>query len=77
MPACGVVAGDVSDQDAVDQAIEGQDAVISVLGVPYQKETVTVYSQGAANIIQAAKKHALRRLVAVTSMATLNESAPG
>jgi len=41
------------------------------------RHAVTVYSQGAANIIQAAKKHALRRLVAVTSMATLNESAPG
>ncbi|MGW5557454.1 NAD(P)-dependent oxidoreductase [Micromonospora sp. NPDC003944] len=72
-----VVGTDVLDAAAVDAVIAGQHAVISSLGVPYTKETVRVYSQGAANIIAAMKDHGLRRLVCVTSTGTTGEHAEG
>ena len=76
-PGLRVVGADVMDAAAVDAAIEGQEAVISTVGVPYTKETVRVWSQGGANIIAAMKDHGLRRLVCVTSTGTTNEHAPG
>ncbi|MEU7612606.1 SDR family oxidoreductase [Micromonospora sp. NPDC049204] len=72
-----VVGTDVLNAAAVDAVIAGQQAVISSLGVPYTKETVRVYSQGAANIIAAMKDHGLRRLVCVTSTGTTGEHAEG
>ena len=41
------------DAAAVAAAIDGSDAVISTLGVPFGKQPVTVYSDGASNIITA------------------------
>ncbi|MFF0153640.1 NAD(P)-dependent oxidoreductase [Micromonospora sp. NPDC005203] len=72
-----VVGTDVLDAAAVDAVIAGQQAVISSLGIPYTKQTVRVYSQGAANIIAAMKDHGLRRLVCVTSTGTTGEHAEG
>jgi putative NADH-flavin reductase len=72
-----VVGADVLDAAAVDAVIAEQDAVISSIGVPYTKETVRVYSQGAANIIAAMKDHGVRRLVCVTSTGTTGEHAEG
>lgn len=65
-----VMQGDVHDLPAVEQAIAGQDAVLSSLGVPFTRKPVTVYSEGMANIMQAMQHHGVRRLVAVTSSAT-------
>ncbi|MBQ1041636.1 MULTISPECIES: NAD(P)-dependent oxidoreductase [unclassified Micromonospora] len=72
-----VVGADVLDAAAVDAAVAGQQAVISALGVPYTKETVRTYSQGAANMIAAMRAHGLRRLVCVTSTGTSGEHAEG
>src|SRR4029077_7774494 len=46
-----VVAGDVHDAAAVASAIDGVDAVVSTLGVPFAKTPVTVYSGGVINIM--------------------------
>src|SRR2546430_10728195 len=46
-----VVAGDVHDAAAVASAIDGTDAVLSTLGVPFAKSPVTVYSGGVTNIM--------------------------
>jgi putative NADH-flavin reductase len=62
--------GDVLDLPSIEQVVVGQDAVLSILGVPYSRKPITVYSQGTANIIQAMKHHGLRRLVCVSSGAT-------
>ena len=64
-----VMQGDVFDLAAVEQAVAGQDAVLSTLGVPFSREPITVYSQGVAHIVQAMKQYGVRRLVCVSSSA--------
>ena len=65
-----VMGGDVYDLAAVKQAVAGQDAVLSSLGVPFTRKPITIYSQGISNIIEAMKHHGVRRLICVTSSAT-------
>jgi putative NADH-flavin reductase len=62
-----VVGADVADADAVDAAIAGSDAVLSALGVSYSRKPISVYSQGATNIIAAMHRHGVKRLVVVSS----------
>jgi putative NADH-flavin reductase len=64
-----VAAGDVHDSAAVASAIEGTDAVLSTLGVPFAKTPISVYSDGAANIIAGMHEAGIKRLVCVTSSA--------
>lgn len=66
-----VVGADVTDFDAVDAAIAGAGAgaVLSSVGVPFSRDPINVYSVGAANIIAAMERHALHRLVIVSSAA--------
>ncbi|HEU0028090.1 MAG TPA: NAD(P)H-binding protein, partial [Ktedonobacterales bacterium] len=47
----------------------GQDAILSVLGVPFSRNPITVYSQGVAHIVQAMKRYGVRRIVCVSSSA--------
>ena len=54
---------------AVTAAIDGSDAVVSILGVPFTKQPVTVYSDGITNIVAAMHTSGTKRLVAVTSAA--------
>ena len=65
-----VMRGDVFDRSSVEQAVAGQDAVLSTLGVPYSRKTITLYSQGIAHIVQAMNYYRVRRLVCVSSSAT-------
>ena len=65
-----VLRGDVFDLASVEQAVAGQDAVLSTLGVPFSRKPIAVYSQGAANIIAAMNRYGVRRLVCVSSSAT-------
>ncbi len=60
-----VMRGDVFDLPSVEQAVAGQDAVLSTLGVPFSRKPITVYSQGMAHIVQAMNRHGVRRLVCV------------
>jgi putative NADH-flavin reductase len=62
--------GDVFDLSSVEQAVAGQDAVLSTLGVPFSRQPITVYSQGMAHIVQAMKHAGARRIVCVSSSAT-------
>src|SRR5947208_2146768 len=50
-PRLRVVGGDVLDQDAVDRVVEGSDAVLSALGVPFGKAPVEVYSRGGEHML--------------------------
>lgn len=64
-PNLTVFKGDAMDAEAVEQAIAGQEAVISALGptrppVPHMMET------SAKNIVDGMKKHKVRRLVSTT-----------
>ncbi len=71
-----VVGADVHDPEAVDAVVSGHDAVLSSLGVPYSREPVTVYSEGARNIIAAMGHHGVRRLVCVSASLTAPELGP-
>jgi putative NADH-flavin reductase len=64
-----VIAGDVHDGAAVASAVDGSDAVLSTLGVPFAKTPITVYSRGAANIVAAMHASGVKRLACVTSSA--------
>ena len=64
-PNLTLFEGDVMNAEAVEKAIAGQEAVISVLGpvrppVPHMMETA------AKNIVAAMKKHGIRRIVSTT-----------
>lgn len=65
-----VLAGDVLHPAEVARAIRSQDAVLSLVGVPYTRKPVTVYSKGITNILAAMKDAGVRRLIGVTSGGT-------
>jgi len=71
-----VVAGDVLDAGAVDRIVEGSDAVLSALGVPFGKTPVDTYSRGAAHMIAAMEHHGVRRLVVLSSSAVTGQHEP-
>ena len=62
-----VMSGDVFDPALVEQAVAGQDAVLSTLGVPFGRQPITIYSQGMAHIVQAMKHSGVRRVVCTSS----------
>jgi len=64
-----VAAGDVHDAAAVASAIDGTDAVASTLGVPFGKTPITVFSDGAANIIAGMHAAGIKRFACVSSSA--------
>ena len=64
-----VVHGDVFDLASVEQAVCGQDAVLSTLGVPYSLKPITLYSKGITHINQAMHYAQVRRLICVSSSA--------
>ena len=75
-PRLRVAGADVLDADAVDGVVEGSDAVLSALGVPFGKTPVEVYSRGAEHMLDAMKRHDVRRLVVVSSGAVTGEDEP-
>jgi uncharacterized protein YbjT (DUF2867 family) len=75
-PRPGVVGGDVLDPEAVDAAVANADAVLSTLGVPFGKAPVETYSRGVAHMLDAMKRHDVRRLVLVSSGAVTGEDEP-
>lgn len=75
-PHLRVLGADVHDRDAVDRAVAGSDAVLSVLGVPFCKAPVDVYSCGARHTLAAMARHGVRRLVVVSSGAVTGEDEP-
>jgi putative NADH-flavin reductase len=64
-----VAEADVHDADALVDVIDGADAVLSSLGVPFTREHVDTYSVGAANIVAAMRQTGVHRLVVVSSAA--------
>jgi putative NADH-flavin reductase len=62
--------GDVLDQDALNNVIKGQDAVLSALGVRGTlltgRRKISLYSRSIQNIIDAMQKHEVERFIGVT-----------
>ncbi len=62
-----VIRGDLMDLASVEQAICGQDAVLSTFGVPYSNKPIPAFSKGTTHLVQAMDHHKVRRLVCVSS----------
>ncbi len=60
-----LVEGDVLDRSAVERAVSGQDAVLSVLGHA-KGAPKDVQTGGISNIVAAMEGHGVRRLVSLT-----------
>jgi putative NADH-flavin reductase len=65
-----VEAADIHDPVAVAATVDGCDAVLSTLGVPFTRQPITVYSAAAEHLVAATHEHAVKRLVVVSSSAT-------
>lgn len=74
--ALTVVGADITDAAAVDAAIAGGDAVLCAVGVSYSRRPISVYSVGATNVIAAMQRHAVPRLVVVSSAAVVPDYRP-
>jgi uncharacterized protein YbjT (DUF2867 family) len=63
-----VVAGaDVRDTSSLVSVVDGADAVLSTLGVPFSVRAIDTYSVGIRNVVAAMRKTAVQRLVVVSS----------
>ncbi len=69
-PRLTVAEADVFQQQAVAGVLPGADAVLSVLGVPFTRRPVDMFSTGTTNIVAAMRRNAIRRLIVVSSTAT-------
>lgn len=66
MPHLKVVEGRLDDAAAIDRAVAGQDAVISLLGPKGDSRGLPV-SRGTALIVAAMQRHGVKRLVATAT----------
>ena len=66
-PRLVVAAADVRDAPALVSVVDGADAVLSTLGVPFSVRAIDTYSVGIRNVVAAMRKTAVRRLVVVSS----------
>uniref|UniRef100_V9LCH4 Flavin reductase-like protein n=1 Tax=Callorhinchus milii TaxID=7868 RepID=V9LCH4_CALMI len=62
-----VVTGDVLNPEDVRKAVEGQDAVIIVLGTRNDLSPTTMMSEGTKNIVQAMRAHGVRKVAGCMS----------
>jgi putative NADH-flavin reductase len=69
-----VIEGELSDLSKIKEAVKGQDAVISTLGVESRKPT-TILSEGTGNIIQAMAGHGIKRFICMSSSGILGNDA--
>ena len=68
-PHLDVARADVAEAQAVTRALDGSDAVLSSLGVPFTRKPITVYSQGVSVIGAAMSRLGMKRIVVVGSTA--------
>ncbi len=62
-----VVQGDVMDSTSVEQALQGQDAVVCVLGAGNNMKS-SIRSQGTQQIIQGMEKVGIKRFICQSTM---------
>jgi len=64
-PELTIFEGDVADAEKVEQAIAGQEAVISVLG-PTRPPVPGMMETAAQNVVSGMQRHGLERLISTT-----------
>jgi putative NADH-flavin reductase len=65
-----IIEGDILDYNKVKEAVEGQDVVMSTLGVNERKYN-TILSDGTTNIIRAMNECGLKRFICMSSAGVL------
>ncbi|KAL4647460.1 Flavin reductase-like [Arapaima gigas] len=65
--ASRVVVGDVLNKEDVRKTMEGQDAVIIILGTRNDLSPTTMMSEGTRNILEAMKARGIRKVIACMS----------
>jgi len=68
-----VVEGDVLNEEDVDSAVEGQDAVFVALGATAGSPS-DICLRGTRSIVNAMRRHKVKRLVVLTGLGTSRES---
>jgi putative NADH-flavin reductase len=63
----GVVRADVLEPDTLVEAVDGQDAVVSALGIGYRRHATTVYSDGTAHVLAAMEAAGVKRVTCVST----------
>jgi putative NADH-flavin reductase len=63
-----VVKGDIRDGAAVSHAVKNQDAVCITIGIGPTRKAVSVFSEGARNVIEAMTQSAAKQLICVTGI---------
>jgi putative NADH-flavin reductase len=69
-----VIQGDILEYEKVKQAVEGQEVIISALGVESRKPT-TVLSEGTRNILRAMEECKVSRFICMSSAGILGNDA--
>ena len=64
-----LIKGDVTNQEEVEQAVEGVDGVIVALGASSDMQADIVMEQGTRNIMNAMKKYGVKRIIVQSSYA--------
>jgi putative NADH-flavin reductase len=65
-PKLKVIQGDALDAASVSQAIAGQDAVLSAIGIN-RRSIITTCTDSTRNIINAMKEHGVRRFICLSA----------
>jgi len=72
-PHLNVLKGNVLVPESFEHAFQGQDAVLSALGHKRFFIKTRILSKGTTHVINAMKKHKLKRLICITSLG-INDS---
>ena len=72
-----VIEGDIRDNRAVGSAAEGQDVVISCVGIMPTRKPVSVFSEGIKNVLESMEKNGVRLLISVTGIGAGDSSGHG
>lgn len=62
------IKGDVLDPASVDAVMAGHDVVVFSIGIGPTRKPVSVFSQGASNVLAAMQKQGVPQLIAVTGI---------
>lgn len=68
-PAVTIIKADATDLNQVREAIDGAEAIISVVGTTYSREDINLYSSSAKAYLAAMEQAGVRRLVVTSSSA--------
>lgn len=71
-PNLNIVRGDIMRPETFADQMEGQQAVLSALGVSgglFGDKPTTLYSQGCANLLKAMEQHGAKRVICISASA--------